>query len=136
MKNQLLIAGGILAALSVVFGAFAAHWLKAHISAVNLQNFDTAVHYQMYHALAILFLATLSEKFHIKLFRLAFYAFFTGIIFFSGSIYLLATREVTGLQLSWIGPVTPVGGLLFITGWVLLIFTALRIPAKPDNLVG
>jgi uncharacterized membrane protein YgdD (TMEM256/DUF423 family) len=133
MKNQLIIAGSILAALSVVFGAFAAHWLKANISAANLQNFDTAVRYQMYHALAILFLATLSEKFHIRLFRIAFYAFFTGIIFFSGSIYLLATRELTGFQLAWIGPVTPVGGLLFITGWVLLIFTALRIPNKPED---
>jgi uncharacterized membrane protein YgdD (TMEM256/DUF423 family) len=132
MTKQLLITGSILAALSVGLGALAAHWLKANISPANVINFDTAARYQMYHALAILIMAALPAKYHIRLFRLTFYSFLTGIIFFSGSVYLLATREITGLQLSWIGPVTPVGGLLFITGWILLIYTAIKVSKKTD----
>jgi uncharacterized membrane protein YgdD (TMEM256/DUF423 family) len=127
MTKKLLITGSILAALSVIFGAFAAHWLKANISTSALANFHTAVNYQMIHALAILVMAALPKKFHSGLFRFAYYAFLTGIILFSGSIYLLATREMTGWYWPWIGPVTPLGGLMFITGWVLLIVSAIGV---------
>lgn len=130
MTKKLIITGSILAGLSVALGALAAHWLKANISATNVANFDTAARYQMYHALAILFMAALPDKFHIKYFRIAFYMFLTGIILFSGSIYLLATRELTGLQLSWIGPVTPLGGILFIGAWIFLAITAIKITEK------
>lgn len=126
MTKQLLITGSILAGLSVVLGAFAAHWLKENIGINELNNFHTAVNYQMYHALALLMMAALPQKFHIRLFRLAFYAFLTGVILFSGSLYLLSTREITGFYWPWIGPVTPVGGLLLISGWALLVVTALR----------
>jgi uncharacterized membrane protein YgdD (TMEM256/DUF423 family) len=130
MTKKLIITGSILAGLSVALGALAAHWLKANISPANVANFDTAARYQMYHALAILIMAALPEKFHIKPFRYAYYAFLCGTIFFSGSIYFLATRELTGLQMSWIGPVTPLGGLMFISGWVLLIFSAFKVSNK------
>jgi uncharacterized membrane protein YgdD (TMEM256/DUF423 family) len=132
MTKQFLVTGSILAALSVALGALAAHWLKANISPANVLNFDTAARYQMYHALAILLLAALPAKFHIDLLRYSYYSFLTGVIFFSGSIYLLATREITGLQISWIGPVTPIGGLLFISGWVLLIFATIKVSKKSD----
>jgi uncharacterized membrane protein YgdD (TMEM256/DUF423 family) len=127
MTKKLLITGSILAALSVIFGAFAAHWLKENINTAALANFHTAVNYQMIHALAVLFMAALPLRFHSRLFRFAYYAFLTGIILFSGSIYLLATREITGWYWSWIGPVTPLGGLMFIAGWVLLILAAIGV---------
>lgn len=130
MTKTLILIGCILAGLSVALGAMAAHWLKANISIDNLNNFDTAVRYQMYHALAILFMAALPDKFQIKLFHLAWRAFLIGAILFSGSIYLLATRELTGFQLSWIGPLTPIGGILFLTGWILLLFTTIRVMGK------
>ncbi len=133
MTKKLLITGSILAALSVVLGAFAAHWLKANISITALTNFHTAVNYQMVHALAILVMAALPMRFHGKLFRSAYYAFLTGIIFFSGSIYLLSTREITGWYWPWIGPVTPLGGLLLIVGWILLIFTASSVHESTEG---
>lgn len=127
MTKKLLITGSILAGLSVALGALGAHWLKVNISSSALISFQTGVQYQMYHALTMLMMAALPRKFHIRLFRFAFYAFLTGIIFFSGSIYLLSTREITGWSWSWMGPLTPLGGILFIAGWILLIFTAVRV---------
>jgi len=131
MTKRLLITGSFLAALSVILGAFAAHWLKVNINASALASFHTAVNYQMVHALAILVMAALPQKYQGRLFSYAYYAFLTGVVFFSGSIYLLATREITGWYWSWIGPVTPLGGLLMITGWLLLIFTAIATGDEP-----
>jgi uncharacterized membrane protein YgdD (TMEM256/DUF423 family) len=127
MTKNLLITGSILAGLSVALGALGAHWLKQNISPDALTGFQTGVHYQMFHALAILTMAALPRKFHTRLFLFAFYAFLTGVIFFSGSIYLLSTREITGWSWWWMGPVTPLGGMLFIAGWILMIFTAIRV---------
>ncbi|MHC1777054.1 MAG: DUF423 domain-containing protein [Lentimicrobium sp.] len=127
MTKNLLITGSLLAGISVVLGALGAHWLKQNLSPAALTSFQTGVQYQMYHALAMLMMAALPRQFHTRLFRFAFFAFLTGVIFFSGSIYLLSTREITGLSWWWMGPVTPLGGLMFITGWILLIFTAVRV---------
>lgn len=133
MTKSLLITGSILAGLSVVFGAFGAHWLKANIGPDALTSFQTAVHYQMIHALAILIMAALPGKFHIRFFRFAYYAFLSGVIFFSGSIYLLATREISGWSWPWIGPLTPFGGLLLIVGWILMIFTAISVQVSTEG---
>ncbi|MBK6965304.1 MAG: DUF423 domain-containing protein [Bacteroidales bacterium] len=133
MTKNLLITGSILAGLSVALGALGAHWLKQNLSPAALTSFQTGVQYQMYHALAILIMAALPTRFHVRLFRIAFFAFLTGVIFFSGSIYLLSTREITGWTWSWMGPVTPLGGLMFIAGWILLIFTAVRVKAEAGS---
>jgi uncharacterized membrane protein YgdD (TMEM256/DUF423 family) len=122
MKRQMIITGAFFAALAVAFGAFGAHWLKTKLGPVELLNFETAVRYQMYHALAILFLAVLARDTNLKQLRFPFYAFTLGTLFFSGSIYFLATRSLTGLSAPWIGPVTPLGGLLFISGWIYIIY--------------
>lgn len=127
MTKKLLITGSILAGLSVALGALGAHWLKENISSAAVASFQTGVHYQMVHALAMLVMAALPVKFHNKLFRFAYYAFLTGTILFSGSIYLLSTREITGWDWPWMGPVTPLGGILFITGWILMILSAFRV---------
>lgn len=120
MNYNYLITGSILAAIGVAFGALGAHWLKENINMTDIQNFETAVRYQMYHAFAILLLAALSGRFKTRLFEYAFHAFWVGTLFFSGSIYLLATREITGFYWPWLGPITPIGGIFFITGWILL----------------
>lgn len=124
--------GGFLGALSVVLGALAAHSLKSKldtglITESNLQAFDTAARYQMYHSLALLAMAFLVEKFNPKLIIPAAYCFITGIILFSGSIYILSTSKLLGLEhVHWLGPVTPMGGLLFVIGWVLLAISGIK----------
>lgn len=123
----MIITGSLLAALSVALGALAAHWLKANISAASVLSFDTAVKYQLTHALAMLIMVALAEKFHTRLYKYAYYAFLFGIILFSGSIYLLSTRELTHITWTWLGPLTPLGGLSFITGWILLSIAAYRV---------
>lgn len=125
MNYNYIALGGILAALSILFGALGAHWLKAHISLVDLQNFETAVRYQMYHAFGLILLGIVYQALYGKLIRIAFHAFWLGILMFSGSIYLLSTTNFSKLQLDWLGPVTPLGGVLFIVGWVLFVAAAL-----------
>ncbi len=123
----MILTGSLLAGLSVAIGAFAAHGLKSMISAPQLLAIETAVRYQMFHALAILWLALYLERNESKLLSYAFYAFVGGIVFFSGSIYLLSTRELTQFQFSsWLGPVTPVGGLCLLAGWALVFYSVLR----------
>lgn len=125
-KKRLIAVGGFYAGLAVVLGALGAHWLKENISLIQLQSFETAVRYQMYHGLALLIMASLSNRIGGKLFMLAFHAIWMGVLLFSGSIYILSTRELTGIHLPWLGPVTPIGGILMITGWILFTSSALR----------
>ena len=98
--------------LSVVLGAFAAHGLKQALSEYSLGIFHTAVQYQMYHSLALLALSAYPRTRHL---RWAAYAFIAGILIFSGSLYALA---ITGIKI--LGAITPIGGLLFMLGWLLL----------------
>lgn len=127
MKKPIIIAG-ILALLAVILGAFGAHGLKGHISDQNLEAFKTGQEYQFLHSLAILIIFAIHSLFPVKQFRYAVYFFLTGIFLFSGSLYLLSTRELTGLPVGLLGPVTPLGGLCFITGWLLFLigFTRLK----------
>jgi uncharacterized membrane protein YgdD (TMEM256/DUF423 family) len=124
MNKKILIAASLFGAVAVVLGAFGAHSLKSLVSADALSIWAKGVEYQFYHTFALLFLSQLKES---KLTNLA-YAFFSfGILFFSGSLYLLATRSVTEISfVNYIGPITPIGGLLFIIGWGLLFLSALR----------
>lgn len=101
--------------LAVVLGAFGAHALKARLSPEMMQVYKTGVEYHFYHAIGLLLTGVLS--FHLKsgLINWAAFCLFSGIVLFSGSLYLLA---VTGVK--WLGAITPLGGLSFIAGWVLL----------------
>jgi uncharacterized membrane protein YgdD (TMEM256/DUF423 family) len=125
MNKNYIAIGGIIAALAVLFGALGAHWLRSNISMVDLQNFETAVRYQMYHAFAIILLGILKPALGSKIVSLAFHAFWTGTLLFSGSIYVLATSSFSGFSVSWVGPLTPIGGVLFIVGWISLVVGAL-----------
>lgn len=105
----------------------AAHALKGKLSTEHLQVFETAARYQMYHSLALLATGILYDQLNQRLSRLAAYGFITGMLCFSGSLYFLSTTELTGFSnLRWLGPVTPLGGLFFITGWILLGLSAYK----------
>jgi uncharacterized membrane protein YgdD (TMEM256/DUF423 family) len=108
--------GAVLALLAVAFGAFGAHALKEIITPERLQTFETGVRYQMYHALALLVMSVLP----LKNYRAA-WLLLIGTIIFSGSLYLLV---LTGIGI--FGAITPIGGVLQIIGWALLIFSFKR----------
>jgi len=121
MNKKFLATGAILAGLAVALGAFAAHGLKKIASEESVQIFQTGVHYQMVHALALLIAGGLQEKFAGRLIKFSGSLFISGIILFSGSLYILTylkANEITGFDK--IGMVTPVGGICFIAGWVCL----------------
>lgn len=127
MKKYLII-GGLLAGAAVILGAMGAHGLRNHLDAVQINSFLTGVRYQFYHVIAILISSILYHQFKIKHFLLANHLFLAGIILFSGSIYLLSTKPVTGFDLpSVFALITPVGGLVFIAGWILFVFGAFKI---------
>jgi len=108
-------------AIAVALGAFGAHSLKAVLTPDQLQTFETGVKYQFYHTIALLVVGLLMNSFPSKTLKWSAIFFAGGIICFSGSLYLLATRSLTGIEnLSILGPITPIGGLLFILGWVFL----------------
>ena len=120
--------GALLGALAVAFGAFAAHGLSQKLPPEKLQIFDTAVKYQFYHVFAIMIVGILAAQNPTALLLWSGRLFIIGIFLFSGSIYLLATRELLGIE-SWskfLGPVTPLGGLSFIAGWILLALHFLK----------
>ncbi len=133
-KNKRLFVVAILGALGVALGALGAHFLKAKVatgilSPDQLNGFETGVKYQMYHVIAMLILILLNAQNQSKYFNWAYYLFFVGIILFSGSLYFLCTRNLFGAEwLKVLGPVTPLGGICFILGWLCLGLTA--IPVK------
>lgn len=121
MHKDFIKTGALLAALSIILGAFGAHALKEIFTGGILQVFETAVRYQMYHAFALLIVGILYKEFANKQILLAGYFFIAGIVLFSGSLYALCCIEYQQLSsLLWIGAITPLGGLCFITGWLLL----------------
>jgi len=117
-----LIAGSLFSMLSVVFGAFGAHYLKNTLNDYSLSVFQTGVLYQFFHSIGIILVVLLSiSKDNLNL-DLSIWFFTLGIILFSGSLYLLA---ITGLK--WLGAITPIGGFFFILGWMLLFLKSLKI---------
>ncbi|MEO6454308.1 MAG: DUF423 domain-containing protein [Ginsengibacter sp.] len=121
MHKGFLKTAAVLGALSVVFGAFAAHALKEAIKNDVLSIFETGVRYQFYHVFALLATGILYKDSPGKLLRWAGMFFIAGIILFSGSLYFLTYVTSYDLQnLRWVGIITPFGGLSFIAGWVCL----------------
>ena len=126
MNKQIIITASFFGMLAVVFGAFGAHKLKEVLTPQHLETWHTAVQYQFYHVFALLFLSTFA-RFKSGLILASYYLFSIGIVFFSGSLYLLSCREALGWSwLTILGPVTPLGGFLFIAGWVTLALAAFR----------
>jgi uncharacterized membrane protein YgdD (TMEM256/DUF423 family) len=128
MKTKTIITwAGVLGVIAVTMGAMGAHALKAILTEESLQSFLTGTRYNMYHALALIGLISLQPSLNEKYLRISTYCFTIGTVLFSGSIYLLSTSSITGLAISNVlGPITPIGGLVLITGWFSIILGALR----------
>ncbi|MGN5953537.1 DUF423 domain-containing protein [Sphingobacterium lactis] len=124
MKQLALISGSILGILSIVFGAFGAHALKKVLSEDRLSSFEVGVRYQMYAALTLLLIGY-NFQFVDSYERWAVYGILYGCILFSGSIYLLSFKDVWKVNLRFLGPITPLGGVLMIIGWVIILVTFL-----------
>jgi len=107
--------------IAVIAGAFGAHYLETRLEAKAMNAFKVGVQYQMYHALALLAVAWLASRRPGRLINAAGTCMLLGIVCFTGSLYLLSLAGWT-----WLGPVTPLGGLLMIIGWLLLAIVALR----------
>jgi len=116
--------GALSAGIAVAAGAFGAHALRARVDARALDVFETAARYQMYHALALLFVAWLAERAPGSgAVRLAGWAFVAGAVLFSGSLYLMALTGAT-----WLGAITPLGGVAFLAGWGAVVWGVGRDP--------
>lgn len=113
---------------AVFIGAFGAHGLREKLDPQRLNSYLTGVQYLYYHSFALLIigLLMLTNKLSEKGLNRSGYLFLSGIIVFSGSIFLLSTQSVTGLNASFLGPITPIGGLLFAAGWLNLAVAAFR----------
>lgn len=121
MQRTFLIIAAVSGLIAVVLGAFGAHGLKGRLEPKLLDAFETGVRYQFFHTFALIAVALLIEKLGAAQLVPAGWLFAIGIVLFSGSLYLLA---VTSWK--WLGPITPLGGLLFIAGWVMLLIAAVR----------
>lgn len=126
MTQFTLLFASILGGLAVIFGAFGAHALKKNLNEEQLKSFETGVKYQIYHTIVLLLigfnfnLEATSEKYMT-------YSFMAGIILFSFSIYGLVISSAKNKKLTFLGPITPLGGLLLIIGWCLLFYSILNM---------
>jgi uncharacterized membrane protein YgdD (TMEM256/DUF423 family) len=125
-QNYYLKWAAALGAIAVSFGALGAHTLEKILSAKSLASWETAVRYQLIHSVVILVIALndrlVSEKNAHRILNL----FILGVLFFSGSIYLLSTQSINGLSVTILGPITPIGGVLMITAWIMLFLQAVK----------
>ncbi len=130
MNRTILITAAVFGIIAIGLGAFGAHGLKELISVESQQTFETGVRYQMYHALLLLFVGAttfLSGKAK----KAIYFLVLVGVILFSGSIYGLSTMDITGINFKSIGFITPVGGLLLIIAWIIMLINFLKV--KWDN---
>lgn len=126
MNKRIILTAAVFGFLAVILGAFGAHGLEGKITDKQADNWSTAVDYHFYHTLALLFLSTFSRAKN-DFIRVSFICFTAGIVLFSGSLYLLSTLELTGLlKPAILGPITPIGGLLLIIGWIGLFVATLK----------
>lgn len=127
MNKAFLITAALLGALSVMLGAFGAHALKSKLPADALEIFETSVRYQFYHVFALLAAGILTQYFPGGLINWSGKLFIAGIILFCGSLYLLTYFKASdNQQMNWLGAITPVGGLCFIGGWILLAISFIK----------
>ncbi|GAK12038.1 DUF423 domain-containing protein [Geomicrobium sp. JCM 19039] len=122
MKHTWIAVGALFAALAVAIGAFGAHGLEGIVSSSMLENYETGVQYHMFHALGIIAvgLFATNQEMNGKLQAAALFMS-VGIVIFSGSLYVMALTNMT-----WLGAITPIGGVSFIAGWVFLLVAALK----------
>jgi uncharacterized membrane protein YgdD (TMEM256/DUF423 family) len=121
MHKGFLVTASFIGALSVVLGAFGAHGLKKIVAPESLVTFETAVRYQFYHVFALALTGLVFASGTPSLMKAAGILFIAGMTLFSGSLYLLTYKSAAQVNgLSWVGPITPLGGTLLVAGWVCL----------------
>ncbi|MGJ1408718.1 DUF423 domain-containing protein [Sphingobacterium thalpophilum] len=120
MNNIVIITAALLSSLAIILGAFGAHAFKKILPSEKLESFEVGVRYQMYTAITLLILG-LNFSFEYQSERIAFYLITLGTLLFSTSIYFLAFAAYWKKNLKFLGPITPLGGLLMIAGWVAII---------------
>ena len=127
MQRKLLVITGILGALAVALGAFGAHELKPYLNITSYETFQLAVQYQFIHVLALFGIFILLTSHSSKWLVRSSYLFLLGILFFSGSLYLIACRDLIQIiPIRILGPLTPIGGISFILGWICLLLAGLK----------
>ena len=119
MEKRILSTAAVFGIVAIILGAFGAHALKDVLETQQLSTFETGVRYQMYNALFLFFVGS-SNHISDKARRVIFYLVVIGVLFFSGSIYLLAIDSLISFDAKSIGFITPIGGLLLIVGWIWL----------------
>lgn len=124
MNKNIMAYGAAFALTAVILGAFGAHTLKELLSNNQLASFEIGVRYQMYHGFALLFTGFTFDK--LQNTPLIGKLFISGTLLFSLSIYLLNLQEVIGISLSFLGPITPIGGMLLIAGWFIFLLSLLK----------
>lgn len=132
MKNKFAATAAFFGAIAVGLGALGAHALKQKmeeglVTASQLAAFDTATKYQLTHSILLFALAYINKNSALKLYNIASYLLVTGMVLFSGSIYLLSTRGISGINAGFIlGPLTPLGGVCLIAAWMCIALQALK----------
>ncbi|BAO75899.1 DUF423 domain-containing protein [Winogradskyella sp. PG-2] len=125
MNKKLLVTGSVLGILGIILGAWSAHGLEKFVDTDAVKSFETGVRYQMYHAFLLLILGSTSFI-NLRFKKIIFYLVIIGLIFFSGSIYGLATNDLTSFNFESIAMITPVGGLSLIISWLIMLIGILR----------
>lgn len=120
MKKQLMLFSAVSGLCAVALGAMGAHQLKGLLSPEMMDAFKTGVYYQFFHTLAVMVIAVINDD--SKWLKRSSSFFIAGTVLFSGSIYGLALSSLSGNIWKWLGPITPLGGLCFMAGWLFLIF--------------
>lgn len=125
MKKTIIATAAILGGSSIIIGAFGAHGLKEVLTPVQLNSFDTGVKYQMYHALFLLVIANLNFL-STNALKIIYGSTLLGVVFFSFSIYLLSTNDLTTFNFKFLGPITPIGGFFLVASWLMLFYFSMK----------
>ena len=125
MERKIIAAAAFMGMTAIILGAFGAHALKNNLSVEQLNTFETGVKYQMYHALFLGFLA-INSFLELKTKTTVFRLIILGILCFSGSLYLLATQNLSGINFKPIGIITPIGGARLIGGWGVVLWNMIK----------
>ena len=120
--RKLEFLGACFALLSIILGAFTTHFLKDYLNGSELKSFETGIRYMMYNGLSMLIISRLEISKNFWIFRI----FLWGTILFSFSIFLLSLQKIFSINLSFLGPITPVRGALLILGWTIIIYRILK----------
>lgn len=124
-NNTWIIVGSSLCLMAVILGAFGAHGLKAMLSQSSLSSFEVGIRYQFYHGLALIVIAIVGKTYAVNVNKAAQFIAM-GVLLFSISIFFLSCKSLLPFSVSWLGPVTPIGGMLMIVGWIIFLIKMIK----------